>query len=322
MKEKPIIDRRWKGGCLKNHSKIRCVYTAIKHDISAGIVFPALRENEIHLYHAGGRAFRIRPQSVYTHSKYTGGDKNAEVSLGKLALEDYERIKGRCKKRNSEKLKSTGDYQEGWIVSRLFEKFSYWSKHAEHDQPKLIDVEVRFRRSEGNPDKIDLLFLENDHRLRFVEVKRQYDPRVRSREGKPEVLNQICRYEDALKTGRNCIVSVYRNVPEYLHDALELERFSEPTTVCSRVPVLVCRNDARHGQDTWLQEQLRSCSNNEIGRHLIVDGGGIQAGSFGETAHPSWCPDGLWEQLNLKEMFEKIDESSTLSAVRRSLRSV
>ena len=322
MKEKPIIDRRWKGGCLKNHSKIRCVYTAIKNDISAGIVFPALRKNEIHLYHAGGRAFRVRPQSVYTHSKYTGGDKDTEVSLAKLALEDYERIKGCCREHNSKKLKSTGDYQEGWIVSRLFEKFSYWSSHAEPDQPKLIDIEVSFRRSEGSPDKIDLLFLENDHSLRFVEVKRQYDPRIRSREGNPEVVKQICRYEDVLKRGRDCIVSVYRNVPEYLHHALELERFAEPKMVCSRVPVLVCRNDARHGQDTWLREQLRSCSNNEIGRHLIVDGGGIEAGSFVETAHPSWCPDGLWEQLNLREMFEKIDESSTLSAVRRSLRSV
>lgn len=311
-----IIDRKWTGDCLKNHNKIGGVYTDIKNDISAGIVFPAVRENEIHLYHMGGRALRIKPRSVYTHSKYANGQKNGEVSLEDLR--DYEGIKGRCEAHNSKPLESTGGRQEGWIVSQLFRNYSYWSEHAKHHQPKLIDIEVRFRGGKSGSEKIDLLFLDTDRRLRFVEVKRQYDPRVRSSGDNPEVVEQICGYENVLKSGRDRILRVYRCVPEILEEALVLERFPEPTELWSRVPVLVCRKDARYGQDTWLREQLESCSNNVFGSHLIVDGGGIKPpGSFGETGYPSWCPDGLWQHLNFREMFKKIDESSRSSAARR-----
>ena len=306
--EQAIIERYWKGGSLKYHNRIRRIYEEIRSDIAAGTVFPALRENEIHLYHEGGRIFRITPRSTYTHSRYVDKQGNREVSLNDLAPEHYESIKECCGVHNFTKLKTTGEWQEGWIVSRLFRRFSYWSEHAEHAQPKLVDIEVRFRR-DGKGPKIDLLFLEAEGRLRFVEVKRQYDRRVRSRGSEPEVLEQIRRYEDVLKNGRNHIVCVYRDVSKVLDEALELERFSEPMEVFPHVPVLVCRKDARDGQDRWLREQLQCCRDHVIGSHLVVDGGSIDVGSYGETRHPSWCPNGRWERLNLREVLSKIDAS-------------
>ena len=297
-----IIERYWNGGCLKDHEKIRPVYDRIKSDIAEGLVFPALRENEIHLYHEGGRAFQIKPKSVYTahKSKSVAG----KASLPELTPELYADIKNRCKEHNCGRRK-TGERQEGWIVARLFRRFSYWSRYAEREQPKLIDVEVNFRGK-----KIDLLFLEDDGRLRFVEVKRQYDPRIRSSGSDPEVVCQIRGYQDVLKDGRNHITHVYAaDVPKVLAKALELEPFSEPTGVCPRVPILVCRKDAKEGRDTWLRDELRTCQNDEIGDHLVVDGGSVETGSCW-TGHPSWCPDGRWERLDLREVFRKIDERS------------
>ena len=304
-----IIERCWKRGSLKGHKKINPVYEQITKDISEGCVFPAVRENEIHLYYEGGRAFRVKPKSVKTHRKYNGECRDGEVSLCELTPGLYADIKERCRGRHVKRLQN-GDCEEGWIVSRLFRRFSYWSRYAEREQPKLVDIEVRFRGKE----KIDLLFLEDDGRLRFVEVKRQDDPRTRwrydpstqSKRRNPEVLDQIRGYEDVLKDGGKSIVDAYGQVPGILAEALELERFSEPIAVCPRVPLLVCRRDAKHGRNTWLLGELGTCENDEIGSRLVVDGGSIETGSF-RTRLPSWCPDGQWERLNLREVFGKID---------------
>lgn len=308
--EKPTIERYWKGNCLRAHDKISSVYEEIRNDIATGSVFPAIRENEVHLYHEGGRAFRMTPRSIYTHSRYAGSDGNRDIPLRGLAKKDYVEIKGRCSERNSAELESPGAWREGWIVSRLFRRFSCWSKHADRNQPKLVDIEVRFRSSERKSNKIDLLFLEDDGRLRFVEVKRQYDKRVRSKGSNLEVVKQIRRYEDVLRNERDTIIRAYSGVPDFLYEALELERFPAPKDVCPRVPVLVCRKDARDGQDTWLREQLQSCQKDMIGSHLMVDGGSIEPNAYGERRHPSWCSQGLWECLNLREVFQKVDEVS------------
>lgn len=68
---KAIIERSPKQrGSLKGHNKTSPVYEQITKDISERCVFPAVRENEIHLYE-GGRAFRVKPESVKTHRSTT-----------------------------------------------------------------------------------------------------------------------------------------------------------------------------------------------------------------------------------------------------------
>ena len=277
-------------------------------------------------------SYQIKPTTVWVDPSSTGvtrrrGALRSPGQISPITLKSsasktpreksgYESIKECCGAHNSRKLKTTDEWQERWIFSRLFPRFSYWSEHAERGRPKLVDIEVSFRRGWEKP-KIDLLFLEAEGRLRFVEVKRQYDPRVRSRGSKPEVLEQIRRYEDVLKNGQDRIVCVYRDVSKVLDGALEVERFSQPMEVFPLVPVLVCRKDARDGQDRWLREQLQSCRHDVIGRHLIVDGGSIDGGLYEDIGHPSWCPDGRWERLNLREVFQKVDESRTQSAATR-----
>lgn len=311
---KKILERYWKGPSdLREHKVISGAFEEIRCDICAGSVFPALRENEIHLYHEGGRVLRIKPQSAYTHARYNkcGGDE--EVPVRSLTNGEYRDIKECCRTHNSSCL-SDGQYRERWIVSRWFERFSIWADKADPDQPKLIDIEVRLRLDQGRSAKmVDLLFLDGDARLTFVEVKRQYDRRIRSGDPQrePKVVKQVRRYETALQRHQGSVLCAYRDVGKLLSRAFVLgsEGFDAATTVFRRVPILVCRRDDRPGQDHWLKERLASCAKGEVDpRYLVVDGGAVDAyAAFGGSRRCApWCDDGVWENLNIKMLFAKI----------------
>lgn len=311
---KRILERYWKGPCdLGDHEVVSGVLKEIRRDICAGHVFPALRENEIHLYHGGGRVLRIRPQSAYSHGQYACGFGTGDVALERLTKAKYEDLKTRCCEHNSKRLTSSRHgCRETWIVSRLFRRFSVWADGADPDQPRLIDVEVRLRRgSGGSAEMVDLLFLDNDARLTFVEVKRQYDGRVRSRcaEREPKVVGQVRSYEAALKQHEDSVLCAYRDAGSVLGRALGVEskQFEAPKSVFSRVPVLVCRKDGHTGHDRWLQARLAECARGEVNpSYLVVDGGAV---GDAETAYrgnpPVWCKNGRWESLDLKILFAK-----------------
>lgn len=314
---KRVLERYWNGNPadLRKHPVVAGAFEEIQSDIRAGRVFPALRENEIHLYHEGGRVLRIRPRSVYTHRQYAEGCGDGETSVG-LSSSKYREIKERCQEHNRKKLK-TNEPKELWIVSRLFKRFSVWSDEADPIEPKLIDIEVRLRRDQSNDSQmIDLLFLGDGGRLTFVEVKRQYDSRVRSR-GIPAVVEKVSEYEEILSGKEDTVVRAYTEVSHVLCTAFGLRPFENPTTLSGRVPILVCRRDAGVGKDIWLQERLSLCAKDEIhSRDLVVDGGATSEGAYRDEAHhPSWCGNGLWKNLSLKMVFDKIDGLAQTSRV-------
>ena len=315
---KKVIERYWNGGHLAAHDRIRQgAYDAIRRDIHEGCVFPAVRENEIHLYYEGGRALRIRPRSVYTHSQYQGGGGGSDTSVC-LTQEKYEKIKGECKGHDHncpQPNQPKNKYKEGWIVSRLFERFSFWSKAADPDQPKLIDIEVRFRSpskgSEQGSEKVDLLFLRPDGDLRFVEVKRQYDARIRSASRCPEVVAQVKGYQQILdeQENRDAILAAYRCASKSLKEALDLDTFPRATKVAKHVPILVCREDARTGRDRWLAPRLQANLAGEIkDDYLVIDGGTIEENVY-PGCPPPWCrPSGLWKCMDIGLIFNTVDE--------------
>ena len=318
---KKALKRYWNGPtCLRDHEVVRHAFDEIRDDIRAGCVFPALRENEIHLYHEGGRLLRIGPRSAYSHGKYVAGTGKADVPLPRrFDVAQYRKIKMCCATHNRQPLKDDRtEYRETWIVSRLFKRFSVWADEAKVDQPKLIDVEVRLRGK--GTQMVDLLFLEDDGRLTFVEVKRQYDSRIRSASGTPEVVRQVSDYVETLRECESTVKSAYRGVSSILSAAFCLEPFDQPTDVFCRVPILVCRRDNKPGRDTWLWKRLCHCAECEIDpKYLVVDGGGIEPYAYGDGPGPRWCKDGLWDQLNLKMVFEAVRGAGTLSSVQDSV---
>ena len=261
---KSILERYWNPESdLSEHKVVSGVLSEIRNDIRAGHVFPALRENEIHLYYEGGRVLRIRPKAAYSHGKYVHGSGNADVPLREpLTREKYEQLKACCCAHNSKPLRnSRAGYRETWIVSRLFQRFSVWADSADPCQPRLIDVEVRLReRKDSSVEMVDLLFLDDDACLVFVEVKRQYDSRVRSRDSgtEPEVVRQVRGYQNALGQHQSCVLAAYRDVGDVLSRAFGFESkgFEAPQSVWHRVPILVCRRDYRSGRDRWLQARF------------------------------------------------------------------
>jgi len=49
------------------------LFPHLREDVLRGIVFPAVRDEEIHFYHAGGRLCRYTSGSFYTNSSYLLG---------------------------------------------------------------------------------------------------------------------------------------------------------------------------------------------------------------------------------------------------------
>ena len=321
---KGVLERYWRGPYdLREHEVVGDVSEEIRCDIRAGGVFPALRENEIHLYHEGGRLLRIRPKSAYSHSKYVGGSGKADIPVRKpLTAEAYQDLKECCAKRNRRPLKSRNARRETWIVSRLFGRFSAWAVGADRDQPRLIDVEVRLRRDDGrSADMVDMLFLDDDARLTFVEVKREYDGRIRSKEKPPDVVRQVGGYEARLQGNDSSILSAYGKVGSVLGHAFRLEPLAAPAEVFPRVPILVCRG-RRSGreQDTWVGRRLDACADGAVDRdHLVVDGGAIEADVHAEARRPPpWCKSGFWEDVDLAQALQCVRGVAEASSARGS----
>ena len=151
--QKAIIARYYRGSSLEGHLKIPSqTVKQIKADIRKGDVFPTIRENKVDLYYAGGRILRIGPKSVQSHAKFQGldGTKDVAITNWDADPDTYERIKEKCSKHYSSS--DANKFNERWLVSRLFRRFSCWSEDAEGDQPKLIDVECRFERRKNKHD--------------------------------------------------------------------------------------------------------------------------------------------------------------------------
>lgn len=307
---KQILERYWKGDkSLRRNPVVSGVFECIRDDIRDGTVFPALRENEIHLYHEGGRILRIRPKSAYTHARYLDKCGQKEISLGIMGVDKYQEIKNHCKDHNTAQ---KTEHKETWIVSRLFGRFSAWSKHRAPSQPRLIDIEVRLRTGHRVSEMIDLLLIDDDGQLTFVEVKRQYDPRIRTTTGDPEVVEQVEGYESALRQGKSDVLEACGQPARVLARAFEMENpVPEPTRMFERVPILVCRRDTKHGRDTWLKEHLSLNAKGKIGKELVIDGGAINKHAYDGQEGPPWCKTGLWNQLDLATAFKEIRAQQT-----------
>jgi len=207
----------------------------LEADCRKGEVFFAIRNDRLDFYHKGGRLFSYTDKGFTTHVKYAAVIDQAdskyylnEAELGTFRLttdfmSNLVRIKENCKN-------YSGDEAKG--ISEIYQRYSYLSGEA----IVILDIEVAF---EGNEDRIDiLLFDTKSATLRFVEAKHFSNSAIWSKKGRPEVVDQIERYEQRLQTARNNIISEYTKYVRSLNSLFGIT-LPKPKTVDDKVALLI-----------------------------------------------------------------------------------
>lgn len=206
-------------------------------DVKKGHVFAALRNNRIDFYFKGGKLFSFNSDGLSTHIKYATtpeDDVGNYVTESKFSekcgnsiksfIADYNKIKTNCE------LYSKGS--EAACVSCLNTKYSFASSAS---NIVVLDVEISLEADtdeDRNQDRIDiLLYSKSDKALKFVEAKLYTNKEIRSK-GKPEVIEQINRYNEQIRRKEADICNAYKKYIEVMND-LFLLRIEEPIKVLS-----------------------------------------------------------------------------------------
>lgn len=221
----------------------------IDNDCKDQNVFLAIRNNQIDLYHKGGRLFCFDRNGFKTHLKYAsvitanGRDylTESELSGYRLASDfetNYQRIKENCS--NYSGIEASG-------VSDLYHKHSYLSS----SNVVVLDIEVSFESldEQKKQDRIDILLYNKDSQtLQFVEAKHYSNKEIWSKTT-PEVISQIERYESQIAERKSEILTEYSEYTRTLNRILNIS-LPEPTDIEDKVTLLIFGfdNDQKNGR--------------------------------------------------------------------------
>ena len=201
--------------------------------VKNGKAFLALRNNEITIYYNGNQLCNAANNNGYLPTVYNHYLPfiRSKSLLGKIKKENYSESKWReiIKVSNAnyedifeeildniEKEKTPESLQ----VSRLYA----FSPLNENNDSKiiLIDVEAAFAEAGEKTDRIDMVFYNiEDRRLLFVEVKRLSDNRLYPQKNcctDPEIIEQLNRYNNRLKTEKDQINDQYNKVINFFNN--------------------------------------------------------------------------------------------------------
>lgn len=221
----------------------------IENDCKDQIVFLAIRNNQIDLYHKGGRLFCFDRNGFKTHLKYAsvittnGKDYLTESELlgYRLASDfesNYQRIKENC---------SNYSGVEALGVSDLYHKHSYLSD----SNVVVLDIEVSFEslHKQKKQERIDiLLYNKETQTLQFVEAKHYSNNEIWSKTA-PEVISQIERYQLQIRERKSEILAEYSESIRALNRIFNLSLL-EPKDIEDKVTLLIFGfdNDQKNGR--------------------------------------------------------------------------
>ncbi|NOZ45162.1 MAG: hypothetical protein GXO79_00095 [Chlorobi bacterium] len=201
-------------------------------------IFLTIRNGYLDFYHKGGRLFKYDKNGFQTHIKYaaviTKGKDNylTEKDLASYKLnidfaDNYKRIKENCA--NYSGLEAKG-------VSQLYQRYSYLSD----SKIVVLDIEVSFKslKNDKKQDRIDiLLFNTKTKELQFVEAKHYSNKEIRSTK-KPDVIEQIERYQEQIATNKASIIAEYGKYTKILNDIFG-KNIPKPEKICKSVTLLI-----------------------------------------------------------------------------------
>jgi hypothetical protein len=209
----------------------------LKKDCFSQNVFFTIRNNQIDIYHKGGRLFCFDKDGYKTHIKYAsvitsiGKDYLTEKALSgyKLAADfekNYTRIKENCF--NYSGLEALG-------VSELYHKYSYLSD----SDVVVLDIEVSFKslNEKNKQDRIDiLLYKKSTKTLQFVEAKHYSNPELWVGPT-PKAIGQVKRYESQISK-KKAILSEYSDYVKTLNRIFNLS-LPKPIEIEDKVTLLI-----------------------------------------------------------------------------------
>lgn len=171
-------DRR--NGIVNVKTILEKTHPYLLKDIHAGIVFPALRKNEIDFYYCGNKLYQFRGGNT-CGSWFSNNKAPSSVS-------EYEAIKKEIDAKVDTGIKSKTEEGERAVLSAFVSLFSPYMNKFENDTNDicLLDMEIGFPElytesniKEYSNIQIDLLFLNlQTGKLTFVEAKAIGDDRL------------------------------------------------------------------------------------------------------------------------------------------------
>ncbi|MBC3899829.1 hypothetical protein GH811_09400 [Acetobacterium malicum] len=264
-------------------------------DIKAGVVFPAIRDEEVHFYYSGGCMFKYSGDNFKFNRSYFKPDyqtvttketwKNYKITseiyekdyaslsfickdiVGFDFCEEYENIKEVVKqkfyKKNDEKS----------ITERKYlEKLYPFTFGPEKSDVIVLDIEVRanfktYIDKKAEYAKCDLVLYNTlKSELQFIEAKLCSDKRVKSRGMTPEVIEQIEKYNSWFKENedRDNILENYKNYISIINQLFEIE-LAEPNTLKNTTKLALFE-----GNDYYKKTHLHKLVNSTIGADNIA----------------------------------------------------
>lgn len=204
------------------------LFNLLKKDIIAGVVFPAIRNNQIYFYYEGGCLYK------FANGKFTRDEAFRKYGCDDKSLSPYEMAKIQVRNKFTNK---SGDDKERRLLNSLYSSTFGAERRF---NTVVLDIEVNLNGSVARGKKCDLvLYNVNQGALMFVEGKVFSDSRVNVKYGNlPEVIAQVNTYSAAIEEQAQTIIDQYANHIRIIN-ALFGTDFSSPESIILPAKLLV-----------------------------------------------------------------------------------
>lgn len=184
---------------LLQGNKNSALFNLLKKDIVAGVVFPAVRKNQIYFYYEGGNLYKFSNGKFMRDKAFEkyGGVEGSSYEIAKKQVENkFTNKMGSAKERRLLNVL----YRHTFGNERLFDTI-------------VLDIEVNLNGKVACGKKCDLVIYNvPSGEIMFVEGKVFSDSRVNVTRGNtPKVIEQVKEYSLAIEEQAQTIISQYAN---------------------------------------------------------------------------------------------------------------
>lgn len=177
------------------------LFNLLKKDILSGIVFPAIRKNEVYFYYEGGCLYK------FSNGKFTRDKSFEKYGCEDKNLSPYEIAKKQVENKFTN---AKGNDKERRLLNALY-RHTFGEEHL--FDTIVLDIEVNLNGDVARGKKCDLvLYNVPTSEIMFVEGKVFIDSRVNVKHGSmPEVIEQVNIYSAAIDEQAQTIICQYAN---------------------------------------------------------------------------------------------------------------